>query len=492
MLRRFSVVMICVCWAISLSAQTQIISRLDLGKRSPKPQFYEYSPVDGGLITMGPMRTSSSRQVGLVKYDSDFKKQWSKKVMDQNGRKNIDFVTVIGANILVFVSEFFPREGVIKTYYYRYNLEGEIMADQEILSVYPNQKEQKVDLQYVLSPNKRTLLCYKNLQNRKESEQILYYLFDEEGDYVQNGEINIKYPDNRFRVRTVRVSNQGNVFLLGKFYIRTRVNDSDDFKYLMYRYDTQAQQGFEFPIELGDKFISDLAFRLDREENIYAAGFFSNRSTYRIAGTLLQQIDRNGQLIRNTSKEFSENFLSNYLTSGQIDRGRELQNFYLDSEDGIILRSDGGVLLIAEKYYVTYQRFRDVYGYITDREIFHYDDVILTSISGDGNIEWHAIIEKEQASESPATLSYFNAVGGGGAYIFYEYKPRRRDFNVYYNQVAMNGDVSQAAPLFDRYRFGYQFYPRFCEQINNNEAIMVYFQNRNNMLSVIKVKFDDA
>lgn len=473
-----------------LSAQTEIVARLDLGKRHPKPDFYEYSPVDGGLVTLGPASTASNRFLNVIKYDANLKKQWSKTVVQQSDRKNIDFVAVIGPNIFVFVSEFFPKEGVIKTYYYGFDLEGKQLADEELLSVYPNQKEQKVDLQYVLSPNKRKLLCYKNLKNKNDSEKILYYIFDDEGDLMQNGEIELKYPDNRFQVVSLRISNMGNINVLGKFFRTTNVKDSDDFKYLVYRYDIESRQGNEVPIELGDRYITNLAFRLDRDENIYVAGFYSNRSTDQIAGTVLQQITPDGRVLLNANEAFDERFLSNYLSDNQIRRGRELRNFYLDSENGIILRSDGGVLLIAEKFYITYQSYQDYYGYWVDREIYHYEDVILTSIDGNGNIEWHAIVDKAQEGSSPANLSYFNAISSLGSFIFYQYHPRRRDLNIYFNTVGIDGRVSERIPLLPDFRAG-EFYPRFCEQISNNEALMVYMQNRGKTLSVVKARFAD-
>ena len=468
-----------------------VVARLDLGRRDPKPSFYEYSPADQGVVTLGPTRLSSSRYVGLVKYDANLKQQWKKDVLEQNGNKNIDFVSVIGEYIFVFVSEFFPKEKVIKTYYYSYDLAGNEIADESILSVYPNQKEQKVELQYILSPNKRRLLAYKNLKNRRDSETILYYIFDDEGDYVQNGEIELKYPDDRFRVRSLRISNIGNIYVLGKYYRVRNVRDSDDFKYLINRHDISTQTDTEIAIELGDRYLSDLAFRLDRDENIYVAGFYSNRGTDQIAGTVLQKITRDGDLLINSNQAFDRNFLRNYLSSGQINRGRELRNFYLNPEDGIILRSDGGVLLIAEKFYVTTQSYRDMYGYWVDREIFHYDDVILTSVSGRGEIEWHAIVDKTQMSESPATLSYFNAISSLGTYIFYEYQPRRSGMNIYYNAVGMEGQVSERIPLIRDYRMGNEFYPRFCEQISNDEALMVYMQRRGKVLSVVKVQFEN-
>ncbi len=487
MLNKFIYLLVgCLILSLTPTQAQSITARIDLGKREPQPDFYEYSPVDQGLITLGPSSKSSSRYLSITKYNSRLKKEWSKKVIEQNGRKTIDFTSVVGANILVFVSEEFPKEKVIKTYYYQYDLAGNEIASEAILSVYPNDRQQKVNLQYVMSRNKRRLLCYKNLKNKRDSEELLYYIFDDEGDVMVNGEINLKYPDNRFQVTDVRVSNQGNVYLLGKFSRVNNIREAGDQKYIIYRQDTREQLGEEIPVELGNRYITNLAFRLDRNENIYVAGFYSNRSTDQIAGTILQRIERNGELSLNVSQKFDAGFLSNYLSTGQINRGRELRNFYLKD---IVLRSDGGVLLMAEKFFITTESYRDIYGAWIDRQIYHYGDIILTSIASNGDIEWHSIVDKQQVSDSPASLSYFSAIGQDGAYLFYEYKPRRSKLNIYYNNIGIGGEVSDRIPLLKSYGVGNEFYPKFCEQTSNNEAIMIYYQNRGRLLSVIKIKF---
>lgn len=475
---------------LSLSFGQNIEARLDLKRKDPKPDFFEYSPEDGGLVTLGPTSTVSSRFLGITKYDSDLKKEWTEKVLEQNGRKNIDFVSVIGPYIFVFVSEFIPKDGIIKTYYYSYDLEGEQLEEERILAIHPNQREHKVDLQYVLSPNKKKLLAFKNLQNNREAEEILYYVFDDEGELVQNGEFTIRYPDNRLRMRSLRVSNTGNIFVLGQFVRNNNIRDSEASKYLIYRFDLETEQGDEFPINIEDRFITDLAFRLDREENMYVAGFYSNRNSEQIAGTLMQKISVDGELMIDASEKFDESFLRNFLSRGKVRKGGELRNFRLDSQDGIVLRSDGGILLIAEKFFVTSQSYRDMYGYWVDREFYHFEEVILTSISGEGEIEWHSIVDKNQISDNPTNLSYFNAFSSSGTHIFYEYRPNRNRFNVYYNTIGIEGEVSERQALFTDYREGNEFFPRFCEQINSQEALMVFMQSRGKVFSVVKVGLD--
>ncbi|MEM6800774.1 MAG: hypothetical protein AAF696_05185 [Bacteroidota bacterium] len=464
-----------------------IEARLDLRRKDPKPDFFEYSPTDGGLVTLGPTSTVSSRYLGITKYDADLKKEWTEKVLEQNGRKNVDFVTVIGPYIFVFVSEFVPKDGIIKTYYYSYDLEGEMLEEERILAIHPNQREHKVDLGYILSPNKKKLMAFKNLENNREAEEILYYIFDEEGELVQNGEFTIRYPDNRLRMRSMRVSNTGNIFVLGEFVRNNNIRDANASKFLVYRYDLDTEEGTEYPVEVEDRFITDLAFRLDRDENMYVAGFYSNRNSEQIAGTIMQKISIEGDVLIDAHERFDESFLRNFLSRGKVRKGGELRNFRLEPQDGIVLRSDGGILLIAEKFYVTSQSYRDIYGVWEDRNFFHFEEVILTSINANGEIEWHSIVDKNQISENPTNLSYFNAFSNSGTHIFYEYRPNRNRFNVYYNTVGIEGEVSDRQALFREYSENNEFFPQFCQQINSREALMVYMQNRGKVFSVVKV-----
>lgn len=490
-MKSFMHLLACLLIFNTMSAQ-EVIARLDLGKRDAKPDFYEYCPTDKGMVTMGPVTVAANRIIGIVKYDEKMNRQWMKEVLEQNGRKHVDFLTVIGDNIFVFVSEFFPKDKVIKTLYYKYNLRGDVLASDEVLSVYPNQQEQKVDLEYELSPNKKKLLCYKNLRNRRESEQILYYLFDDAGDLVQNGELKFRYPDDKFSVTDLRISNEGNIFILGKLYKTDRIIAAKDYQYLAYHFDRKTEKMKEIPVNFGNKYITNLAFRIDKEENMYVAGFYSELGTDKIVGTVFQKIGTDNKIILEATEEFSDEFKANFLSKGQIERGKELSNFYMHNEgkdNGIVLRSDGGVLLMAERYYTTTQSYRDYYtGYWSQQTLYHYEDVILTSVSPEGKIEWHAIADKTQAGLDPANLSYFYAIGGEGAYIFYEYSGKKAGTSVYYNLIEMDGKTATRVPLLKDYKWDSFFYPRYCEQVNNSEALMVYFSRGGSELSVIKVK----
>ena len=469
-----------------VSAQ-QITARLELGKREAFPKFFQYSRADKGLVTLGYMTRKSSRYYGLSHYDEKFGRTWTKQVLMQNGRKNVDFFSVLGQDIMVFVSEYFPKERAIKTYYYLYDLAGNQIKEEQVISVVPNEKQHRVNLKYVQSINRKVLLCYKNLDNSEESERMIFTLFEEGGDKGLNGEITLPYPDEKFQIKAVQVSNEGNVFILGKYFRVNRASSPDDFEFVLVKYDTQSGDLKEFPLNLGEHFITDLTLKLDPDENMYVAGFYSLRSSHEIVGTIFQKVNQDGDVEVSGEQKFDQNTLSRFLSERQIDRGAELRYFYLDD---IVLRSDGGVLLLAEKYYTSFNSYVDIYGYWVDQKIHHYDEVLVSSVNGNGNLEWSAVVTKRQSSQDSENLGYVDVISGESIYILYEYQPRKAGRTVYFNEISMEGGLSAQTPLLGTEEDRISFYPHFSEQISNHAALLVYYHDRDKVYSVVKMEFD--
>lgn len=467
-------------------AQTEVAS-MELSKRSPLPDFMVYSPSDQGLVTFGNMTKRSSRYKGITKYDLDFNKEWSKQVIEQNGRKNIDFVSVLGDQIFVFTSEHFPRESSIRTYYTKLDLAGNIVEANREISSLSNEKEHRVDLSYVQSYDKRKLLCYKNLNNADKNEKIIFTLFDANGGDPQSGELDIPYPDDKFNVRTIQLSNSGNVYVVGKRYKVSKVREPDDFNFMVIRYDVAAGNYREISIDIGDFFLTDLTVRIDRDEMVYAAGFYSEKNSSQIIGTVYQKINNSDSVLVSAYERFDDELLSKFLSDKQIGKGQELKYFFLDN---IVLRSDGGVLLLAEKYYTTYNSYRDIYGLWIDEKVYHYDEIIVTSISNTGEIEWSAVVPKRQASENRMRLSYTDVITGGNINLVYETKPKKLPRSIYLNRISIEGEVSQREGLFKTDLKQLDFYPTFSRQTSNDEAILFYYNTKGKKYVISKMVFE--
>jgi hypothetical protein len=473
------------CSLASLHAQ-QIQASLYLGRKDPKPWWIEYSPKDKGMVTVGPMSKASSRYIGLYKYDEQFNRQWYKQVFEQNGKMRVDHVAVLGDNIVVFVEEELTKEDQLVLWAYQFDLKGNPLANRKEVNRGSRQKKERMELNYSLSLNKKRLLCFQKLGKKGEKEKLKFFVFDEKFKAPSEGGMELPWASEKFVIKSVKVDHQGNVFVLG----RAEEADSDGgtpFRHYIYLYSFSDKSAVEIPLDFQNHIVTDLSFRVDKEGNILIGGYFSKSAPGSVGGVFYQKIDGSTLKVSVESYEkFPETFLSRYLSQKQLEKGKELNDFYLDK---IIPRSDGGVLLIGEQYYLTSNSFRDVYGFWYTQTFHHYDDVIVTSVSGSGKVEWNSVLYKRQLSESPAQLSYFDVVTGENLFFFYEYREKESGVNVYYQTVGMDGEISKRVPLFADYRPADSFYRVYCEQINNQEAILVYFQQRKKVFTIVRVSF---
>ena len=484
MIRFILVLLIGYVMQSGLNAQ-QIQASLYLGRKDPKPWWIEYSPKDRGMVTVGPMSKASSRYIGLYKYDEQFNRQWYKQVFEQNGKMRVDHVAVLGDNIVVFVEEELPKEEQLVLWVYQFDLKGNQLSNRKEVNRGSRQKKERMELNYSLSQNKKRLLCFQKSGKKGEKETLRFFVFDEKFKAPDEGGIELPWAAEKFVIKSVKVDNRGDVFVLGR--VEDSGGEQSPFRHYIYLYNSAQKDAVEIPLDFQNHIVTDLSFRVDKEGNILLGGYFSKTSPGSVGGVFYQKID--GTTLKVAVENYEklpESFLSRYLSQKQLEKGKELNDFYLDK---IIPRSDGGVLLIGEQYYMTTNSYRDVYGFWYTQTFHHYDDVIVTSISGTGQVEWNSVLYKRQVSESPEQLSYFDVVTGENLFFFYEYREKESGINVYYQTIGMNGEASKRVPMFPEYRPGDTFYRVYCEQINNQEAILVYFQKRKKVFTIVRAGF---
>lgn len=477
--------LLAVASACYLPAQT-IVSRLDISKRDAFPESIHYCAADGGFVTFGRMSAKSSRFYGINKYNGNFEKEWTKQVLESTGKNRVDFISVIGEKIFVFITDLNTRDDKVRTSFRTFDLAGNALVEQEVFSTVDNDPQSRGDFRYALSLNKKVLVVYRNLNNKMDHEQTEYYLFDEERGKFAGGRIEMPYSDEKFQVRNVVVSNDGSIFILGKNYLVNTVNSPDDYDFILFRFDTETSTLDDYKVGFGNNFITDLNMKVDKHGTVYLAGFYSERSSSQIIGTLYQRLDEDLKPEISEARKFSDSFLDDFLSDRQIENGKELKNFYLDD---IILRSDGGLLLIAERFYITYNSFLDLYGYWVDQKIYHYDEIIVNSLGADGSLEWSAVVFKRQSSDNNEHLSYVDVVSGADLYLIYQYQPKRETETLYYNAVSMDGKVEERAPFLGIMPDNTLLFPRLCEQISNSEGLMVYYSERDRHYTIAKVEF---
>ncbi|RME12050.1 MAG: hypothetical protein D6816_01385 [Bacteroidetes bacterium] len=182
-------------------------------------------------------------------------------------------------------------------------------------------------------------------------------------------------------------------------------------------------------------------------------------------------------------------------------RSPELYNYSLDR---LILRSDGGAVLVAEQFYIereTYYRdYYPTYGYYpygyynsyyrNSRDIdylYNYNDIIVVNIRPDGDLQWTARIPKWQETRNDGGYysSYAMSIVRDKLYFLFNddarnFDPKRKGDRIYkytgnnemmvLAEMNLQGDV-QTYPVISS-DGGVTLRPKMCKQTGLRELLL--------------------
>ncbi len=490
-----------------------------------------------GLRVKGVEGQSNKPTVYVEHYLKDGMKLKSSKTLDLKFKgKTRDFEDVImmkGNNMYFLTS--FNNQAKKKNYLFAQSVNIQNMRTErslmKIAEVPTKNIYKEGGFNNHLSKDTSKVLIYAALpKNKKQPERFSLQVFDQNFNALWAKEIALPFDDDRFQVEEYRVDNQGNVYMLGVVYqdqSKFRRSGQPTYQYILYAYRNNGKEVEEYKVDLGDKFITDLTYRVARNGDLVFSGFYSEKGNYSVKGTYFFRLNPTTKAISNKNlKAFDFKFLTEYLSDKKRDKAKKASRkgdkkgapeLYQYALDELILRSDGGAVLIAEQYFVerdydynNYNRFGrsrfggarfgnsrfnspfyNPYGYNNYREeiyTYNYNDIIVVNIKPTGEIEWTARIPKHQETTNDGGYfsSYAMSVVRDKFHFVFNDNPKNFDpndnSNRLYNYDGRNAIISLATidrngqvsmkPLFDNKQAGITTRPKICKQIGRNEMLI--------------------
>jgi hypothetical protein len=290
-------------------------------------------------------------------------------------------------------------------------------------------KHNKGKFDFVLSEDKSRILIYRSLPYDKTGNaRFSYKVIDENLNVLWSKKLDLPYKDKQFHVSKYRIDNQGNVFMLAnidknKDLVERR---KPTYTYSILAYFYKEDKVKEYTIDLGEKFISDVAFNINSTGDLICTGFYSKSSETSQAGTFYLRIDRSTTEVSARSlHDFEKDFMIEFMSERKVDKGRELYNFDIDH---LLLRDDGSAVMVAEQY------FMDVVSYYnpathsyTYSYHYYYNDIIVVGFDPTGQPTLFKKIAK-----------YQHSINDGGPYASYVLVDGGQILHFIYNDHADN------------------------------------------------------
>jgi hypothetical protein len=522
-------------FSLETIAQRQAPATLTWGNEYPEPANTMATKIigitaDGFYVLRQKIRDNPSAKprAWVEHFSKDMKLQRSEELELKYKGKQRDFENVIYLGGQLYLLTSFNNSAKKKNYLFKQPISTKTLTPSRDLDMIcetdARNKEAEGTFGFNISKDSTKLLVYNELPyEKRQPERFGFRVFDRNFELIWEKDVVLPYPDNQFTVEEYRVDEKGNVYLLGVLYkdeAKWRRRGSPTYNYVILSYTDTGNQVQEFRIDPEDKFVTDLTFRVGNDGTLVCSGFYSEKGTYSVKGAYYFRLDPLTKQFSNRNYQpFDFEFLTEFMSEKNKQKAKEAEEnndrrrtpeLYDYSLDELILRSDGGAVLVAEQFYVQRRTYNDYpfgyypYGYYSPYYYsrsyyqtdfyYNYNDIIIVNIRPTGEIEWAARIPKQQVTMNDGGYysSYAMSIVRDKLFFLFNdnarnYDPNRKENRFYeYNgresiivlaEVNIKGEVSTHLVGSNR-DAGVITRPKMCKQIGKREMAVFGEQGR--------------
>lgn len=245
---------------------------------------------------------------------------------------------------------------------------------------------------------------YPVFGSENEPDYLRMVVTDTDLNILVKKSIKISEAEKSMKLRKVFPDNEGNVFILLEDETKQKKKEvsTDVFKVLMYHTSTGDLQEINFDFQR--PVFKKLYIEVDNvNKNLIATGLYTNDAGEEAQGHFfcVYDLDSN-RLSASQYVKFSSDVI--FEITGK-DTSKNVSGFYSFEVYDLILRFDGGAIIVAESRFDTEESmqvpsFTPTIGpSFRTINISYYNDLLLISVKPDGTLEWSQVLKKKQISE---------------------------------------------------------------------------------------------
>jgi hypothetical protein len=498
--------------------------------------FYALRERQGGLLGGGAIKPL------IEYYNANMKLVRSKELdLEVKGKTRL-IKDVVMLDRRLWVLSYFYNEKHEKTYLFAQEVNKSTLTLAKDLVKIAEQDQKNDDKSDVFtvstSRDSSKIVVFNRQPNSNKQQEFSLAVYDADFKELWSKEAKLPYSRKNFAIEDYQVDNQGNVYLLGIIYtegsarLERRGKATYQYDIVAYRRDDSTTDSHEYKVDMKDRFVSDLSFKIADDGDLVCAGFYSDKGAKGIKGACFFKINpKTHDQTSISSRPFDFEFMTANLSDrnkerarAALDRNKERAKASLDRSDNsaepelydysidkLITRSDGGVIMVAEQYFIDERlRYNNNYGYggwsnnplynyygttydpygrnsYNNRQpdyYFHYNDIIVVNIQPDGEIAWTARVPKRQESVNDfgQYSSYGMSIVADKLCFIYNDDPKNLDPRakkiqtenpdkysvVTIAEVDRNGAVTRA-PLFQNKEQGVVVRPKLSKQVGRRD-----------------------
>jgi hypothetical protein len=364
-------------------------------------------------------------------YDKDLSLAYSKELEFPRDEMYREYTALINDTLFVFIGYFDKEKSINYLYGSYYSREGVLNSNFAQLAAVEVENKRKLNSFDIVNSVDSTkfLIAVIPRSERKVEQKVHFIVVDHR--YREYDQVRIEFPfqSRDFSFQTLELSNNGDIHLMAaipkddegeKRKARTKVKELRLFTF--YKED---QMLHEYPIRIGENYISEYKMRVRNNGDVLVTGFYSDFRSNSMKGIFYLEIEPSTKSVKNLKNtDFTESFLKLFISKRKAKKKRELANFEVRD---IFVKPDGGIQFLAEYYYYYVTITQDANGNIRETHHYNYGDIIVADMDKNGKINWWTKIPKRQ-----------NTVNDVGYYSGMSYYYINNKLHLVYNEHERN------------------------------------------------------
>lgn len=304
-------------------------------------------------------------------------------------------------------------------------------------------------------------------------------------------------PDNLILSRDphqIVVTNEGEMYyIILRHNYRSR---SKDHIYDIYYQNETIASVDHFTVNLANRLTYDVYFEYDDlNQQLIAGGLYSDRNLAWAKGYFLLKVsDNRSASHRIDFYEFEESLIQDFLERDAPSKTKGIFDAQLQE---IILRQDGGILMVLERVRTTERTYgglptRPVYnptfnGIGTGSTDFTFEHLMVISIHPDGEQHWDTVLRKRQQSQDDgaAFSSYF--VTKSPRELHFIFNDEIREENTVSEYVITGSGKAERNSVMNTENQKLRL--RFMEAVQTAANELIIPSERRNRLKLVRIKF---
>lgn len=393
------------------------------------------------------LRGSKSAYLARINADLDVEVLIEPDLSLEKEKLNFEHITLAKGKLLLFASNL-DKSGGTRTLYVRElnkaTLEPATDNRQIAEITFDKSKEAKsTGFQIKKSSDGSKIMVYYNTPfSKKGAESFGIHMFDASLNELWSKEVELPYEDALFAIGNKSVAPDGSVYIAGTVLKdkKDRSKDEPDGQQIILGITADNAEIKEYPLDMDDNFINSLIIRANDKGELICGGFLRDSRHTGTSGAFFARIDLETKDVTHRSvQNFTPEFIAQDLKGGaskktlnRADKGKSIGISRMLTRS-LIQREDGGIMLTGEQYHVSTTTTTTANGGTVTKYTYHYNDIVVVSISPEGNIKWAEKIPKRQATvnDGGKFSSYTQLIKNDKVYFIFNDDPKNLMYKGY-------------------------------------------------------------